>query len=132
MVISGLIVYFVLNMDRLTSRSIGAASEALKTIKFKLEKDVASQMETGRDEYKDSPSADDEKSNLMKEKEPAETKKYFEIHLKGGTIIMTDSWWQQDNMIMYKQFGGSMGIEKSRIVRIVERQATRSDPSARF
>jgi len=29
-------------------------------------------------------------------------------------------------MIMYTQFGGSMGVEKNRVQRIVEKQAARS------
>ena len=68
----------------------------------------------------------DEKT-LKREINPAETNKFFEIYLESGSIIMTASWWQEGDMIMYTQYGGSMGVEKSRVKRIVERQVSNSD-----
>ena len=42
-----------------------------------------------------------------------------EIHLKSGSIIIAESWWEQNNMIMYKTKHGIMGIEKDSIKKIV-------------
>ena len=52
---------------------------------------------------------------------PAETINYYEIWLKGGTVIITQSYREVDNMVMYKQYGGKMGVEKSRVDKIVKR-----------
>ena len=46
-------------------------------------------------------------------------KKYCEIYLKGGNIIIAETWWEQDNMIMYKTRYGTMGVEKSSVEKIV-------------
>ena len=48
-------------------------------------------------------------------------KNKFEIHLDSGSIIMTETWWEENDMIMYKVDGGSMGIERSRVKKIVKR-----------
>ena len=45
----------------------------------------------------------------------------FEIHLDSGSIIMTRAWWEEGDMIMYRIDGGSMGIEKTRVKKIVKR-----------
>ncbi|MEE4265631.1 MAG: hypothetical protein V2I56_23295, partial [Desulfobacteraceae bacterium] len=50
-----------------------------------------------------------------------ESKSKFEIHLDSGSIIMTEAWWEESDMIMYKVDGGSMGIERSRVKKIVNR-----------
>jgi hypothetical protein len=49
-------------------------------------------------------------------------KEYHEIHLNGGTIIMTQQWWNEGDMVMFRQHGGAMGIEKSRVKKIVAPQ----------
>jgi hypothetical protein len=46
-------------------------------------------------------------------------KQYNEIHLKSGSIIIAESWWEQNNMIMYKTKHGTMGIEKESVEKIV-------------
>jgi hypothetical protein len=48
-------------------------------------------------------------------------KQYFEIHLKSGSIIIAETWWEQNNMIMYKTKHGIMGIEKDSIKEIVNK-----------
>jgi hypothetical protein len=50
---------------------------------------------------------------------PDEPKKYIQIHLKNESIILTTSCWEKNNMIMYKQFGGTIGVEKTRVKRII-------------
>ncbi|MBW1903052.1 MAG: hypothetical protein JRJ20_15700, partial [Deltaproteobacteria bacterium] len=51
---------------------------------------------------------------------PLDNKKtHIQIHLTNESIILTMSCWEKDNMIMYKQFGGTMGVEKNRVKRIV-------------
>ena len=50
---------------------------------------------------------------------PAATRSYFEIHLDSGTVILTESCWEDGHMVMYKQYGGSMGIDKNRVKKIV-------------
>lgn len=127
--VSGAVVYFVVNMDRLTAGSISAASEAMEKMKVKLEKELADQLEGNE---KLPPGLIKPKSDIIdlsKETETAGSVKYYEIYLEGDTIITTKSWWQEGDMIMYTQFGGSMGVEKSRVKQIVEREATTSDLS---
>lgn len=48
-------------------------------------------------------------------------KQYFEIHLKSGGITIAETWWEQNNMIMYKTKHGIMGIEKDSIKEIVSK-----------
>ena len=50
-----------------------------------------------------------------------ESKNQFDIYLESGSIINTEFWWEENNMIMYKKHGGSMGIEKTRVKKIVKR-----------
>ena len=48
-------------------------------------------------------------------------KEFYEIHLSGGTVIVTRGWWYEGDMVMFKQHGGSMGVEKNRVEEIVAR-----------
>jgi hypothetical protein len=48
-------------------------------------------------------------------------KQYCEIHLKCGSIIIAEKWWEQNNMIMYKTEHGIMGIEIDSIKEIVSK-----------
>ena len=51
---------------------------------------------------------------------PSSSKKQTcEIHLKSGSIIIAETWWEQNNMIMYKTKHGTMGIEKDSVKKIV-------------
>ena len=56
--------------------------------------------------------------NMVK---PGETRKYFIIYLESGSSIITESYWEEDNMIMYRKYGGSMGIEKAKVKKVVTR-----------
>jgi hypothetical protein len=51
----------------------------------------------------------------------ASQKQYCEIHLKSGSSIIAETWWEQNNMIMYKTKHGIMGIEKDSIKKIVRK-----------
>jgi curved DNA-binding protein CbpA len=119
--ISCLVVYFILNLDKIAPRSIGMASEAMEEMKIKLGKDLAAKTDGIGGIQIGSPPAQTDVQNVTEEFQPVENQKYYEIHLDSGTIIMTEAWWQEADMVMYKQYGGSMGVEKSRVKRIVER-----------
>ena len=46
---------------------------------------------------------------------------YYEIRLKSGTVILTNDWWEDQDMIMYRINHGTMGIERSNVESIVRR-----------
>jgi len=46
-------------------------------------------------------------------------KRCCEIHLKSGSIIIAETWWEQNNMIMYRTKHGIMGIEKISVEKIL-------------
>jgi hypothetical protein len=62
-----------------------------------------------------------DKPDVNQPAKPAGAIKYYEIYLDGGTVIVTKSYWEKDDMVMYQQFGGSMGVEKSRVKKILQR-----------
>ncbi len=126
LVISSLVIYFILNVDRLKASTIGVASEAMQKMKMELEKGAADKLGQNGNSPPGTLSPQSDIIDLSKEAKPAKSVIFFEIYLEGDTIIMTKSWWQEGDMIMYNQFGGTMGVEKSRVKRIVERRATRS------
>ena len=47
--------------------------------------------------------------------------KYCEIYLKGGSVIIADTWWEQGNMIMYQTQYGTLGVEKDTVDKIIDR-----------
>ena len=124
--VSGLFVYFALNLDKLRSKSVELAAEAMKMINIEIQKDIADKIKGNKDIPENTAPSQPDTQDQNQSLKPTDTEKYFEIHLHGGTIIMTESWWHKDNMIMYKQYGGFMGVEKNRVKRIVEKQATQS------
>ena len=119
--ISCLVVYFILNMDKIASRSRGLASEAIEQMKIELEKDLAVKTEGIGGLQINFPSDQTDGQNAADEFQPLENQTYYEIHLDGGTIIMTETWWHEGDMVMYKQYGGAMGVEKSRVEKIVQK-----------
>ncbi|UCF93940.1 MAG: hypothetical protein JSW39_07205 [Desulfobacterales bacterium] len=44
---------------------------------------------------------------------------YYEIYLKSGNIIITEYWWEKNDMILHKVNHGTMGIEKSSVEKII-------------
>ena len=111
--ISALVVYLLSNTDKIASKARGVASEAMEKIIDRLEKNQTLQ--------KDDSSLQPFIQELNRATQPDESKNRFEIHLDSGSIIMTEMWWEESDMIMYKVDGGSMGIERSRVKKIVKR-----------
>ena len=111
--ISGLVVYLLSNTDKIASKARGMASEAMEEIVNRLEKNQTIQ--------KNDPSVQPYIQELNRTTELDESKNKFEIHLDSGSIIMTETWWEENDMIMYKVDGGSMGIERSRVKKIIKR-----------
>jgi DnaJ domain len=52
---------------------------------------------------------------------PQKPAQYYEIRLKSGTVILTDDWWEDEDMIMYRINHGTMGIERRNVESIVRR-----------
>jgi hypothetical protein len=73
------------------------------------------------DRFQKYPRLKDKADKKLREIKRDESKNKFEIHLDSGSIIMTETWWEENDMIMYKVDGGSMGIERSRVKKIVKR-----------
>lgn len=111
--ISALIVYFLSNTDEIASKSRGIASEAMENILDKLEQDGTIQ--------KNDASAKRLIQDLEKETRAQKSKLKFEIHLDSSSIILTEMWWEEGDMIMYQVDGGTMGIERSRVKKIIKR-----------
>jgi hypothetical protein len=112
--ISALVVYLVLNTDKIASRTRGMASEAMDKILDKLEKTESIP--------KDDSPVQRFIEELDRPNKSADSEIKFEIHLDSGSIILTAAWWEQSDMIMYRVDGGSMGIERSRVKKIVKRK----------
>jgi len=111
--ISALIVYFLSNTDEIASKSRGIASEAMENMLDKLGQNGTIQ--------KNDSSARRLIQDLEKETRAPKSKFNFEIHLDSNSIILTEMWWEEGDMIMYRVDGGTMGIERSRVKKIVNR-----------
>ena len=111
--ISALIVYFWSHTDKIASKTRGIASEVMESIVDKLESNSVNQ--------KKDPPVQRAVPVYNGSGNHAESEKKFEIHLDSGSIILTEAWWEENNMIVYKVNGGSMGIERSRVKKIVKR-----------
>ena len=111
--ISALIFYFLSNTDEIASKSRGIASEAMENILQKLEQNGAIQ--------KNDSSAKRLIRGLEKETSAQKSELKYEIHLDSNSIILTAMWWEEGDMIMYQVEGGTMGIERSRVKKIVNR-----------
>ena len=111
--ISALVVYYLYNTDELASRTKGVASEAMDTILEHLEKkQPVGDGDSREKRFIEGLDRNVHGSGLQPE---------FEIHLDSGSIIMTEAWWEEGDMIMYRVDGGSIGIERSRVKKIVKR-----------
>jgi hypothetical protein len=111
--ISALVVYLLSNTDKIASKARGMASAAMEEIVDRLEKNQTIQ--------ENDSSVQPFIQELNRTTKPDESKNKFEIHLDSGSIILTEGWWEENDMIMYKVDGGSMGIERSRVKKIVKR-----------
>ena len=111
--ISSLVAYRIYNIHDGISASIEPASEILeKLIIEELGKESVSKVK---------PSVQNIIKDIGKEIIPTEPKSHYEIYLDSGNVIITESWWKEDDMIMYKKCGGSMGIESTRVKKIIKR-----------
>jgi len=107
---SGLIIYYFSKIDNIASKSTGRTFEALEKMVIEAQKNEIVK--------RDNPNIIRDQSKELK---PAETRKYFIIYLESGSSIITESYWEEDNMIMYRKYGGSMGIEKAKVKKVVAR-----------
>jgi hypothetical protein len=111
--ISSLVAYRIYNIHDSISTSIEPASEILeKLIIEEMGKESVSKVK---------PSVQNIINDIGKEILPTESKSHYEIYLDSGNVIITESWWKEDEMIMYKKCGGSMGIESTRVKKIIKR-----------
>jgi DnaJ domain len=114
-----LVVYLIFNFDKITSGTRGIASGVLEKVEVDLEHELAAKIKKiGGAQINLPPDPADEK-NSGEEFPLSNNKEYYEIHLDGGTIIMTQEWWNEGDMVMFRQYGGAMGIEKGRVKKIV-------------
>ena len=111
--ISGLIVYLLHSNDKIDARTRGVVSEAMDKITEHLEKE-----QPGSEKNSPVKPYIEEMDRAAKSEE---SQPNFEIHLDSGSIIMTEAWWEEGEMIMYRVEGGSMGIERTRVKKIVKR-----------
>ena len=109
----GLTVYLSFYMDNIVVKSKALVSEAVDQMATKLEENEAIQ--------KKAPTVKQIVQDFRKETKSKEPKSYFYIYLDSGSVIKTEAWWEDNNMIMYKKHGGSLGIEKNRVKKIVKR-----------
>jgi hypothetical protein len=111
--IVALVVYFLYHTDEMASRTRGLASEAVDKILEHLDKSQPADQK--------GPRARPLLDRLDRKVDPDDLQPRFEIHLDSGGIIMTEAWWEEGAMIMYRIEGGSMGIERTRVKKIVKR-----------
>ena len=107
--ISALAVYFITHTDEITSKARGVASETMENILDKLDQDGSIQRDKSASK------------GFIRDKNSDNRMAQFEIHLNSSSIIMTDMWWEEGEMIMYQVDGGTMGIERSRVKKIIKR-----------
>ena len=53
---------------------------------------------------------------------PNEQNTYCAIHLKDGSIMITEVCWKQDNMILFKTANGIFGIETNTVDKIIKKK----------
>ena len=80
-----------------------------------LEKEAPKTIETGGGGGTSSVT-DSSKSEI---KPPAKPKRYIQIHLENGSIILTTAYWEENSMILFKRASGVIGVEKRRVKKIV-------------
>jgi len=118
---SAVAFYLIHNLDKITFRTSTLASGVLKKVKADLEQELAAEIKKiGGAPISLSPAPldagnADEKFRLKPGHE------FYEIHLSGGTVLVTPAWWYEEDMVMFKQYGGEMGVEKERVEEIVAR-----------
>lgn len=113
--LSALILNYISDIDQSTFKGRPAIS-ILKKLKPDSPKTKPTEKSYNRKKTKHSPiEISEEKIDYSS---PSK-KQYCEIHLKSGSIIIAETWWEQNNMIMYKTYHDIMSIEKDSIKKIL-------------
>ena len=118
---SGVAFYLIHNLDKITFRTTALASGVLKKVKADLEQELAVEIKKIGGAPISLPPDPSDAGNVNKKSGLKHNKEFYEIHLSGGTVIVTRGWWYEGDMVMFKQHGGSMGVEKNRVEEIVAR-----------
>ena len=118
-----MMVYLIFNVDKITSGTTSTASGILQKVKVDLEHDLAAKIKKIGGVQIDLPPEPAGGKDSGAESLSSNSEKYYEIHLNGGAVIMTRQWWNEGDMVMFKQYTGEMGVEKERIEKIVAREA---------
>lgn len=113
------VVYLILNVDKITAGTRSAASGVLQKLDHDLQQELAAKIKKIGNAQINLPPDPADGKNSGEELPAADNKEYYEIHLTGGTIIMTQEWWNEGDMVMFRQHGGAMGVEKERVEKIV-------------
>jgi len=120
-VFSGVAFYLIHNLDKITFRTSAVASGVLKKVKASLEQEIGAEIKKiGGAPISLSPVPSDAENTNEKSRLKHNTE-YYEIHLSGGTVIVTPAWWYEGDMVMFKHYSGVMGVEKNRVEEIVAR-----------
>jgi len=114
LMVSGLSIFFFFEKDNLASKFKIQPSEAIKKMANKLEKNEPIQ--------KNIPPVQQEMKDQIRVLKPVRTQEYYEIYLTDGSSFMTRSCWEEGNMIKFKIYKGSMGVEKHKVTKIVKRR----------
>jgi hypothetical protein len=118
---SGVALYLIHNLDKIPFRTTTLAAGVLKKVKADLEQELAAEIKKiGAAPIGPAPDPSDS-GNSNEMSRLRHNQEFYEIHLSGGTVMVTPAWWYEGDMIMFKQHGGTMGVEKNRVEEIVAR-----------
>jgi hypothetical protein len=115
--ISALIIHYLSKFDESTFEGQPQMSILKKLLPDTSKNDTAGKIKNG-ERIKTTTHRVTEKN---REFQSPNKKSYCEIYLKEGNIIIAESWWEQNNMIMYKTKYGTMGIEKDAVEKIIDK-----------
>ncbi len=114
---TAIILNLLSKFDPLSTNGSMPASSELRKIIRDFEKPLPDSQSSARAGSFGLSSGDAESSAI--DETPREPKQYYEIHLKSGMVILTDQWWEDEDMIMYRINHGTMGIERRNVERII-------------
>jgi len=114
LIVSGLGIYYLRETYNFDLQSKKPPSETIKKMANKLEIDEVVQKNIPPDQHE----INDRREALK----PVRTQEYYEIYLIDGSSFITKSCWEEDNMIKFKLYNGSMGLEKHKVTKIVKRR----------
>jgi hypothetical protein len=114
-----IILNFLSKFDPQSSNTTMPASSELRKIMRNFEKTPADSQRSATTRSSRAPSGPAKLPAI--EPVPQKTAQYYEIRLKSGTVILTDDWWEDEDMVMYRINHGTMGIERRNVESIVRR-----------